>query len=135
MRIYGYDESFPNSTEFGELTAVFNLPLVGSDNIMPRFFTHWMNFIHNMKDGPSSGLNMRFPQDYYGTLYVTTMDDEDHPTITYKIVNAYPKMIQDVELQWEAQHSFATFGVSFNYSYWQHLPYQPPPDAEIHVNL
>lgn len=135
MGIYGYEESFPYNTEFGDFQATFYTPLVGSDNILPRFFTYWVNFIHNFKDGPSSGANLRFPSEYYGTLYVTMLDDEDHPTITYKLVNAYPVTLEGTEVAWEATDTFTQFSVNFKYSYWQLLPYQPPPLLDLRIEL
>src|SRR5579872_3247319 len=133
--MYGITENYPVHTVYTDIQCTFLLPLVSNDNALPRFFNYWMNFIQNQFNGPDSGLNFTFPDDYRGRMLLSTLDKKDHTTATYFFDRLYPKTVESVPLAWEQQNELAKLNVTFTYSYWTLLPYQPPPIVEISTPL
>ena len=129
--MYGITESYPVHTTYTNLSCTFLMPLVSNDNAVPRFFNYWFNSIQNGFEGPESGYNFTFPDDYRGQMLLTTYDRKDHATITYQFDRVFPKTVSSVELSWDGTNEVAKMVVEFTYSYWKILPFQPPPLVEI----
>jgi hypothetical protein len=126
MRIYGYGEQFPYHTEFVPLECTFYMPLSLGDNPLPRFMNYWQNFIQDGQGGPESGMNFRFPNEYYGTLLLAMYDRKNNPTIVYKFKNVYPQTVQSVAVSWNDSSEFAKLSVSFVYSSFKVLSRSEP---------
>lgn len=119
--MYGMTEVFPYHAENTSLDCTFLMPLTPRDNIVPRFFNYWQNYIRRGKNGPTDGFDFRFPNSYYGTLYLSLFNDKNERTITYQFDNAYPVTVQSTEVAWDAD-GHAQLPVSFAYSYWTIAP-------------
>lgn len=130
LEMYGIGEHIPYHTEYLDLSCTFRMPFEKSDNGVPRFFHYWMNYIVNHENGMESGADYRFPQEYYGTLLLSLLDNRKYPSITYEFHNVFPKTIESTPLSWGAD-GFLTYSVSFAYSYYKILPYQAPPIIDI----
>jgi hypothetical protein len=135
LNMYGISEQLPYSTEYTDLSCTFVMPLVASDCPIPRFFDYWQNFIHANKNGPDAGLDFRFPNEYYATMVLSLFDNQDHHSVSYKFEKVYPMLVQSVPVSWDASNEFLKFNVTFAYSYWTIVPYEPPPLIEININL
>jgi hypothetical protein len=151
--MYGFSEHFPVGTGYAPLDCAFMLPLFGTksaiinsledrllgkilpDNInvfmknpttnpLPAFFSAWQNLMQNATNGPESGFNLSFPDDYYTTAHVVTFDRQDNATLTYQFNKVFPVSVEAVPLQWGSD-SFAAMGVSFQYSHWQIIKTNP----------
>jgi hypothetical protein len=133
--LYGITERVPVHTEYTSFDCMFRMPLVGTDCPVPRFFNYWQNFIQAQQRGPDDGLDFRFPGDYYGTMLLSLYDNQTHPTITYKMERVYPKTIESSQVGWEQNNTYLRQHVSFGYSYWTIVPFQPPPLIEIDIEL
>lgn len=134
LHLYGFTEKIAKGSGHSTFDVTFQCPLVTGDNALPRFFSYWQHYIQNGTNGPDSGYNFRFPNKYYGTIYLTTLDRKNNPTLTYQLDKVYPKTVSTTELGWETE-GFLKLPVSFNYSTWKILPYQPPPLIDIEINL
>jgi hypothetical protein len=135
LNMYGISEEFPYSTEYNDITCTFIMPLNASDCPLPRFFNYWQNYIHSNYNGPEDGLDFRFPEDYYGRMMLSTFDAQDHPSLTYLFEKLYPKTVNSTQVSWNDTNEALQFTVSFAYSYWKILPYQPPPLIEINLEF
>lgn len=133
--MYGISEEFPYSSEYNDLQVTFVMPLVASDCPIPRFFNYWHNYIHHNQNGPSDGLDFRFPNEYYGTMILSLFDNRDNPSLSYKFEKVYPKLVQSVPVSWEQSNEVLKFNVTFAYSYWTLIPYSPPPLIDITIPI
>jgi len=133
--MYGISEEFPYSSEYTDLPCTFVMPLNASDCPMPRFFNYWQNYIHKNQNGPSDGLDFRFPEDYYGRMIVSTFDNRTNRSLTYQFEKVYPKTVNSTQVSWSQSHEYLAFTVNFAYSYWKILPFKPPPLIEVNVEL
>lgn len=117
LNMYGITETYPYHSEFNDLGCTFLQPLVAKDNGVPRFFNYWQNFIQRAHRGPDSGLDFRFPSDYYGNMLLVLYDRKNHPTIGYRIEKVYPKAVESVSVTWD-NSDFLKSSVTFQFSYW-----------------
>lgn len=126
LSMYGYTEHFPMHTEYSEFACTFMMPHttnIENDAAVPRFFDYWMNQIQNAQGGAESGMDFKFPNDYYATAILTLLDRKDHGTASYQFTNIYPKAVDSVPLSWGSENEYAKLPVSFNFSYWKMLPH------------
>jgi len=135
LNIYGITERFPTHSEFTSLDVNLLMPLVSNDNAVPRFFYYWQNFIQNNYAGPESGLDFRFPSEYYATVYLTQWDREKHATVSYRFDKAYPAKVDTVQVDWNSENEMVQLPVSFTYSYWTMLPFEAPPLISVDINI
>jgi hypothetical protein len=125
LTMYGLTEHMPYHAEFSDFECTFLMPHVHHairDNVVPRFFTLWQNQIQNMSEGPSSGLDFRFPSHYYAVVLVSLLDNKGRRTLTYRFDNAYPFLVHSGNLAWGSDNQFTKLQVSFKFSYWTLLP-------------
>lgn len=126
LAMYGLTEHFPFHAEYTTLKCTFLLPLSESgatgdtqpDNPVLRFFNYWHDQIQDNESGPSAGLDFGFPSDYYATIQLTMFDRQNKGAITYQFDNAYPKLIDTIQVSWAENDKFATLPVEFVFSYW-----------------
>lgn len=135
MAMYGFGEKFPYHSDFPAVDCTFLTPLAGTDNSVPRFFNYWLNYIHAAQAGVQDGMDFRFPADYYGTMLLTQYTRTEHPSITYKFERVYPKVVQSTPVAWATTDTHTKTSIQFNYSWYEILPYQPPPLIELDINF
>jgi hypothetical protein len=135
MSQYGFTEHFPCYTEFPPFDCTFLMPLVRNDSPVPRFFNYWQNYIQSMQNGPTDGMDFRFPEQYYGTMYLALYDLKNNPTHMYKFDKVYPVKVEQAALSWSGNNEFVKVPVEFQYSYWTMVPYSAPPLINIEVVL
>lgn len=126
LTLYGVTEQFPTKTEYTPLECTFLTPLVGARNILPEFFTLWMNQIQSVPNGMSSTRDMGWPQDYYGSIELSTYDRENNTSLTYYFENVYPKSMEGMGVSWSEESEMTRLSVAFTYSTWKLLPFTPP---------
>ena len=78
-------------------------------------FELWMNTINNVKH--NSGVVA--PIEYTADLNVMQMNRNDEILKNYKIVDAWPTNMSDIQLDFSANNQVETFQVTFVYSYWE----------------
>ncbi len=159
--MYGFQERFPIATEYTPIGCSFYLPLFGAqnpiinslenfaanallpDNIhvniknpatnpLPFFFSAWQNLIQNATDGPASGFNLKFPDEYYTSMQVMMFDKQDNASLTYMFDKVYPLSVESVPVQWEGSEQFARITVSFAYSTWRIVKTNP---SKLTINI
>jgi hypothetical protein len=124
--MYGLTEKFPTHTAFTKFDVTFMMPHttnIFNDNGVPRFFNNWQNQIQHLENGVESGLDFRFPEDYYSTILLTLMDSKDRGTITYQFDAAYPFAVDSYPVSWSVDNDYTKLNVQFNFSYWKVLPH------------
>jgi hypothetical protein len=121
LSMYGFGEKFPFHTEYVPLDCTFMMPLTLGDNALPRFLNYWQNYIQSGQEGPESGMDFRFPSEYYGSIILAMFDRKNEPTIVYKFTNIYPVTVQSVPVSWEQSNEYLKCAVTFNYSSWKIL--------------
>lgn len=131
---YGNIERRPHNVSYSELTADFYLDMKGSQL---NFFNAWMDYILGVKDIPGAvtGFSEQAQESYshevaYPNTYLTTVDiyllredvnpkrQQDLSDISvrhYKIHDAFPSTIGDVDLAWQNQNTLMRFPVTFQY--------------------
>jgi hypothetical protein len=126
LTMYGITEHFPMHAETSSFDVAFLMPHTTNilkDNGVPRFFNFWQNQIQNVIDGADSGLDFRFPSNYYSTILLSLLDKSDNATITYQFDNAYPAVVSSANLAWDQENTFTKLPVVFNFSYWKIVPH------------
>jgi hypothetical protein len=124
LSMYGITEHFPYHAEFSPLECSFMVPIALADHSLSiiRFFSAWQNQIQHAQAGPDSGFDFNFPADYYATVLLTLLDDQNAGTCVYKFHNVYPVTVQTQPVAWATLDQFISLPVQFNYSYWTLQP-------------
>lgn len=102
----------PGDRTFEDWTiTVVNSKTFSHRNALER----WSNLI-NSHEGNSQGADSL--RDLMGTLDVTQLDRDRNVLKTYKLYNAWPNNIAQVDLGYDQNDILETFTVTFSYSHW-----------------
>lgn len=131
LTLYGVSENFPVKTEYTPLECTFLTPLVGARNILPEFFTLWLDQIQSIPNGMESGRDLNWPQNYYGSVELTTYDKANRKSLTYYFENVYPKSMEGIQVSWSEQSEMTKLSVTFMYSTWKISEFDSTQQAPI----
>jgi hypothetical protein len=125
MSGYGNIEKRPTGTIFQDIPLTF---YSDNDGSVIKYFHSWMQSIFAFNDatnpnGSVKNLPMntfQYPNQYYGTVEITVLDEteKENKIIVYKLLEAYPIAIGDVQVDWNMQDQLLKIPVSFTYTAW-----------------
>jgi hypothetical protein len=104
----GMSYKIGGTSEFSDYTITFNLDK--SDTIRSDFID-WMDKVHNPENNEHGS-----PTDYFKDITLKHLSPQNSPIITYKFIDAWPKTISEVSLDYSSKE-VATFDMTFAYQY------------------
>jgi hypothetical protein len=112
QRIYGPSYPRPFSAEYGGegITLTF---LVDRDMDVKGFFDSWMNIIVD----PFQYF-IHYPDNYTVPILIQQLDENDDPTYSVTLEDAFPRSLALMELNNTAQNSVHKLNVTFVYRRW-----------------
>lgn len=138
---YGPLERRPTTQFFSELTATIILDRKGNNL---GLFNRWMDFILGSEDlmmetknelidfytgGQGYAYELAYPISYLTDIdifildqhlsYGTQIDPETNSIAHYKLYDAYPAAVGDIDLNWNNNNTIARIPVTFQYKFWQ----------------
>jgi hypothetical protein len=82
-----------------------------------KYFEDWQKLMYNQQTW-----NIKYYDEYHGTIDVFLLDQDHSPTSGYRIWEAYPSTIGPIELAMEATDPFIQdFSVSFSFRYYSDI--------------
>lgn len=95
-----------SKTQFADFMITFNMD---SEGTIRKAFLKWAKNIHDPYENTHGN-----PLDYFCDVRLTQIDGRHNPIIKYTLINAWPKDIGSVSLDY-AEKAISTFDVSFSY--------------------
>jgi len=110
--IYGPAYPRPISTEYGGegLVATF---LVDRNMTVKKFFDAWVFSIVDPET-----FNVKYQSDYISEITITQLDEQDNPTYTVVLEEAFPRSVEMLNLSNESFNDFHKLNVLFTYRKW-----------------
>lgn len=100
-----------------------------------KFMQDWQNAVCNASEpSPFSGFRFRYPDEYYTDLTVKQFDREGNPTYTATVIDAWPLMVNPLDVNWAGTDSFHTLSVTFAYKYWKQEQVIPSRTNSLYPN-
>lgn len=119
---YGVPEKRPTLAVFSEWTASFYCDVNGD---IRKFFEEWMGVISNLnisqKGRTTNGLNVydfQYPNKYQTIIEIAQFDSSGEIVNIYKLINAYPVMISEQQMDWSQGDAILKNNITFAYEYW-----------------
>lgn len=121
---YGTIDRKATGFTFSECTCTF---FVSNDGQPLTYFTEWMNNI--MYTDASKGMGARgsggaapgklvYKENYETTISIRLLDKSMKNVIEYKLFEAHPMQVGDVQMEWATTDTFTTVAVNFAYRYY-----------------
>jgi len=101
---------FPMHSSYNDLTLTF---IVSGDMSEKRFFDAWMEVIN-----PTLTFDFSYKNTFVSDIKVVQYDLSDIPTYSVNLFNAYPIVVNQLDLDWSTD-SYHKLSVVFAYDYWQ----------------
>lgn len=112
MRIFGEVTESP----YGITYPPVNLSIIlDNESLAKRFFDNWANEVFD-RTTRTSGYYNKFAKE----VRITVVDKEDTPIYQVKLVEAYPKMIADIPLDFNNK-DVIRLNVTLTYKYWEEV--------------
>jgi len=162
---YGTIERRPTGMTFSEITTTF---LVDNQGTQSRFFNSWMDYIYGISDGIRDSKTLQqmngtpadvgfvfetaYPSTYLTNIDIFLLNENIEVTaqtdlsraavLHYQVIDAFPIVVGDMDLNWNNNNQLAAFSVTFgaravidnripeSYRY-AGTPYAHPNQAEI----
>ena len=126
IRYYGPNHKLPFQTTYEDTSMTF---LCRSSSIERQFFDDWMLVIN-----PINSFDFNYRDQYRSEITVyqfadySEFSDEDSPVASYYMTlhNAYPILLNPQPMTW-ADDQFQRLTVSFTYTHWSRMGYDPEP--------
>ena len=126
IRYYGPNHKLPFQTTYEDTSMTF---LCRSSSIERQFFDDWMLVIN-----PINSFDFNYRDQYRSEITVyqfadySEFSDEDFPVASYYMTlhNAYPILLNPQPMTW-ADDQFQRLTVSFTYTHWSRMGYDPEP--------
>lgn len=96
------------TTEFADFTISFNMDDKGA---LRKSFIKWCKDVHD----PETNIHGA-PTSYFKDITLKHLDGKGSPTLTYKLIQSWPKSVGEVALDYSTKE-VATFDVTFAYQY------------------
>jgi len=101
---------FPMHSSYNDLTMTF----IVSDTMIERtIFDVWMEYIN-----PTSSFDFDYKKNTVSDITVIQYDLQDNPVYTVNFYNAYPIVVNQMDLDW-SNDGYHRVTVVFAYDYWQ----------------
>lgn len=79
-----------------------------------KFFEDWINIIANTESNERSA-----PSDYFGELQFQHLGRKESEILaTYRMINAYPKQLDQIDTAYDSNDTPEEFSVTFSVDYW-----------------
>ena len=111
--IYGPTREIAQGFSFADIDATIQC---SSDMREKKFLETWQRLSFN----PVTW-SMGYYDDYTGTIQIFQLDEQDNRRYGVRLVEAFPKSINDQALTYENGAGYQTVTVNFAYRYWQNL--------------
>lgn len=111
----GHKYKLAGDPTFNDVTVTFwnNIEEDGEETVRDKF----ENWFHNISDDPA---NIREVHNKYKcSVFIKQLDGQNNVIKTYKLVNAHPKDLGEIELSMESVDTVEEFTVVFSYSYFE----------------
>lgn len=140
---YGTAEKRPYGIAFNDVPVTF---LSDANGKVFKFFHKWLQSIYNFNGSTNpnatstSGLpsgSFEYPNSYYGTVQISHFDEASNEVITFKLNEAYPISVGDIQVDWGMSDQIMRIPVSFAYTYWDAQTIDPgvvTPNSESNYN-
>lgn len=115
FKIFGPTYQRPFGAEYGGEGISFTFH-VDRDMKVKTFFDDWTSIIVD----PVSGL-VGWQEDYVVDLYVRQLDEQENITYEIKLIDAFPRSVNLLELNNSAQNQTHRLNVLFGYRTWESL--------------
>ena len=120
---YGTAETRPTDNKFNDVTCTF---MVDSRGSVFSFFHKWVALIQNFgKDttGVQFGSGLKYgefayPKEYEGVVEIFHYDVAQNEVISYKLLQAFPLQIGDIQVGWEQNDTVTRLPIVFAYNNW-----------------
>lgn len=128
VRYYGPSHKLPFQTTYEDMNMTF---LCRTDSIERQFFDDWMYHIN-----PVNSFDFNYRDEYRAQIEIyqfadySEIEGDDAPKATYAITvhNAYPILVNPQPVTW-ADSQYQRVVVSFTYTHWSRVGYDPKPDS------
>jgi len=114
-------ENVPYSTQYNDITINF---IADGRGEIYKFFYNWMQgIIPSDKYIPAGKLSasglapyeVEFKNRYQSTITIKTYNEQNDTILEYKLYDAFPKTVPDVQLSWKDNDGYMQFGITFCY--------------------
>jgi hypothetical protein len=109
-KIYSISEQHPVATSYNTFDATF---IVSDDMMEKKFFDEWMEYIN-----PTKTFNVAYKDDYCGDLIVSQYDNIGNIQYSIMLIDAFPIVVNQLDLNWGNVSSTHKLSVVFAYYYW-----------------
>lgn len=85
-----------------------------------EFIQDWQNAVCNASNpSPFSGFRFRYPDEYNTDLTIKQFDRAGNMTYKVTVIDAWPLMVNPLDISWSQVDSFHNLSVTFSYKYWK----------------
>ena len=112
-------ENVPYSTQYNDITVNF---IADGGGEIYKFFYNWMQgIIPSDKYIPAGKLSatglapyeVEFKDRYQSTITIKTYNEQNDTILEYKLYDAFPKTVPDIQLSWKDNDGYMQFGITF----------------------
>ena len=119
--VYGPMRTVADGVSFAEdINITFQC---GSELQERKFFEKWQETIYDKESW-----NMRYYWDYVGTLSIYLLDKNDKRRYGLRCMEAYPKTLVGLDLNYATASDIAKVSVGFVFRYWEALALEDKPN-------
>jgi len=136
---YGFSENRPIKGSYQNFILSFIAD--GKADVL-KFFQKWLHNIHNMNGAGAGNIynGMRlyefaYPEAYESIVNITQYDKTGNAVMTWTIVGAYPKTIQETPVSWRPSEDYLKIAVEMTYNYWYTDALEPGDAIQDNVNV
>lgn len=118
LRIYGPSEKFPHRSSYDDITMSF---IVSDSMKEKKAFDNWLELIN-----PSATWNMEYKKNYVSDIVISQYDVTDNVSYSVKLIDAFPLLVNQLDMDWSNQTDYHKLSVVFTYRYWQSIEIKSP---------
>ena len=110
-------ENFPHTAIFTDIELQF---IGDAQGQILSFFHNWLNTIVNFDDRRASGKFYRvaYKDSYVCNINITVFDHQSDKILEYRLLDAFPYRINQIDMDWNNTNSMMNIGVNFQYKTW-----------------
>jgi hypothetical protein len=123
LRIYGPSEKFPHRTSYDDITMTF---IVSDSMKEKKAFDNWLELIN-----PSETWNMEYKKNYVSDITISQYDVANEVSYAVKLIDAFPLLVNQLDLDWSNETVYHKLSVVFTYRYWQSIEIITPDQQAV----
>ncbi len=110
-------ENFPHRAIFTDIELQFIGDAKGQ---ILSFFHNWLNTIVNFDDRRANDKFYRvaYKDSYVCNINITVFDHQSDKILEYRLLDAFPYRINQIDMDWNNTNSMMNIGVNFQYKTW-----------------